>query len=171
MVGAWRHVGPGTRLWSMHLWTYCMLPHCRAETFYSFILSPRLLDLLAGSAEQDRAILRGEGLDHFFFTTAMPIQDVLPLLAPFMPDRIADYLGVEWTDGTSYLLTWLGPGVTPLSREWVARYRNAVETAPDMPTHFPLALMRQLREQLRAGPHRGSDLELPGIALRDGAVR
>jgi hypothetical protein len=161
MVGAWRAAGPGTRIWSMHLWTYCMLPHCRAETFFSFVLSPRLLDLLEVSPEDARAILQGEGLNYFFFTTAMPVDDILPLIKPFAPDRIADYVGVKWTDGTSYLLTWFGPGATPLTQEWVAQYRNAVETAPGSPNGFSLPLMLSLREQLRGNPRWGRDLKLP----------
>ena len=115
-IGAWRTAGSGVRIWSMHLHAYCMLPHCRSETFNSFILSPHLLDMLRGSAEETRDILQREGLNYFFYTTAMDFNDILPLTKPFAPDRIADYVGVKWTDGTSYLLTWIGPGVTPSDR-------------------------------------------------------
>jgi hypothetical protein len=162
-IGAWETTGPGTRIWSMHLFAYCMLPHCRSETFQSFILSPHLLDMLVGSAEETRDILRREGLNYFFYTTQMEVCDVLPLTKPFAPDEIADYLGVKWNDGTSFLLTWLGPGVTRLTPEWVAQYRQAVENAPNCPRFFPLQLMLSLREQMRSGARWGSDLKLPGI--------
>ena len=160
MVGAWKTAGPGTRIWSMHLGAYCMLPHCRSETFYSFILSPHLLDLLVEPPEEIRDTLRAEGLNYFFFTTEMDVNDVLPLTKLFAPDQIAEYLGIKWTDGSSYLLTWLGPGVTPLTSEWVAGYRKAVARAPYEPAGFPLGLMLNLREQLRRAPRWGRDLEI-----------
>jgi hypothetical protein len=160
MVGAWKTAGPGTRIWSMHLGAYCMLPHCRSETFYSFILSPHLLDLLVEPPEEIRDTLRAEGLNYFFFTTEMDVNDVLPLTKLFAPDQIAEYLGIKWTDGSSYLLTWLGPGVTPLTSEWVAGYRKAVARAPYEPAGFPLSLMLNLREQLRRAPRWGRDLEI-----------
>jgi len=163
MIGAWRAAGPGTRIWSMHLLTYCMLPQCRAETFVSFILSPHFVDLLAGSAEETRDILHREKLDYFFYTRAMDVCDVLPLMQPFTPDKIADYLGVKWTDGTSYLLTWLGPGVAPLTPEWVAQYRKAIVGAPSQPRGFPVAQMLDLRRQMNRdpAPRWGRDLTLP----------
>ena len=133
----------------MHLGAYCMLPHCRSETLYSFILSPRFLDMLAGSAEETRDILHQEGLDYFFFTTEMDVNDVLPLTKLFAPDHIADYIGIKWTDGSSYLLTWLGQGVAPLTAAWVTRYREAVEHAPYQPKGFPLPLMLALREKMQ----------------------
>ena len=162
-IGAWKTAGPGTRIWSMHLGAYCMLPHCRSETLYSFTLSPHFLDILADSAEETRDALRSDGLNYFFFTTEMDIDDVLPLIKPFTPDQIADYLGIKWTDGKSYLLTWLGPGVAPLTPEWVVQYKKMVDTAPYQPTGFPLKLMSNLREQMNAHPHWGRELELPGI--------
>jgi hypothetical protein len=163
MIGAWRVAGPGTRIWSLHLHTYCMLPHCRSETFYSFILSPHLLDLLVASGDQVRDVLQHEGLNYFFYTTEREIQDALPLIKPFAPDNIADYLGIKWTDGTSYLLTWLGPGVAPLTPEWVAQYKQAVATGNSSPNNFSLSMFLDLRKQMRGNPHWGRDLKLPGI--------
>ena len=163
IVGAWKIVGPDTRIWSMHLFAYCMLPHCRSETFVSFVLSPHLLDMLAGSAEETRDILQREGLNYFFFTTELEVCDILPLTQPFAPDKIADYLGVKWADETSYLLTWLGPGVTPLTPEWVARYKKAIESETMCPPFYQQKSMLMLRQQLRDGAHWGRDLKLPGI--------
>jgi hypothetical protein len=168
-IGAWETTGPGARIWSMHPFAYCILPHCRSETFQSFILSPHLLDMLVGSAEETRDILQREGLNYFFYTTEMEVCDVLPLTKPFAPDGIANYLGIKWNDGTSYLLTWLGPGVTRLTPEWVAQYKEAVESAPNCPRFFPLQLMLSLREQMRGGARRGRDLKFPGITQPKGS--
>ena len=165
-VGAWQNAGPGTRIWSMHLGAYCMLPHCRAETFISFLLSPHLLDMLAGTPEEIRDVLQKEDLNYFFYTTEMDIFDILPLMRPFAPEEIDKYIGIKWTDGTSFLLTWLGPGVSPLSREWVARYKKAVDAAPAAPAGFPIAMMLSLRDQLKDKRRWLSDLKILGIATR-----
>ena len=162
-IGAWEITGPGTRIWSMHTFAYCMLPHCRSETFQSFILSPHLLDMLVGSAEETRGVLQREGLDYFFYTTEMEVCDVLPLTKLFAPDEIANYLGIKWNHGTSYLLTWLGPGVARLTPDWVAQYRQAVDGGPNCLRFFPRQLMLSLREQMRGGARWGRDLKLPGI--------
>jgi len=163
MVDAWRIAGPDTRIWSMHLLTYCMLPHCRIETFFSFILSRHLPELLRGPAEDARAILRREGVNYFFYTTAMDIKDILPLVTPFTPDNIAHYVGVKWTDSTSYLLTWLGPGIAPLTPEWVEQYRRAVAAAPGPPNGFPVSTILDMDKQLHAGAHWGRELKVPGV--------
>jgi hypothetical protein len=124
-------------------------------------LSPHILDMLDTSAEQTRNILQREGLNYFFYTTAMDMNDILPLTKVFAPDQIAQYIGIKWTDGTSFLLTWLGPGVIPLTPEWVAQYKKAVESAPYQPAQFPTELMLSVREQLRGNPRWGRDLKLP----------
>jgi hypothetical protein len=167
-VGAWGITGPGVRIWSMHPFAYCMLPHCRSETFQSFILSPHLLDMLVGSAEETQDTLHREDLNYFFYTTEMEVCDALPLTKLFAPDKIAEYLGVKWNDGTSYLLTWLGPGVSGLTPEWVAQYKHAVDTAPNCPWFFPRQLMLSLREQMLAGARRGRDLKLPALIPTQG---
>jgi hypothetical protein len=158
MIGAWRTIGPNTRMWSFHLWTYCMLPQCRSETYFSFILSRRFLDVLFAHPEEEKAILAREGLNYFFFTTKMPIKDVLPQTALFAPDEIGKHLGIKWTDGSSYLLTWLGPGVKPLSPEWLAVYRQAQEKR--LSTGYPIPLMEGVRMELTDDPHWGSQLPL-----------
>jgi hypothetical protein len=37
---------------------------------------------------------------------------------------------VKWTDGTDVLLTWKGPGIEPLSAQWVDKYRATQGEAP-----------------------------------------
>ncbi len=162
-IGAWKTAGPDARIWSMHPFAYCMLPHCRFETFQSYILSPHLLDILVGSAEETRDVLQREGLDYFFYTTETKMCDVLPLTKPFAPGEIANYLGTKWTDGRSYLLTWLGPGVNQLTPEWVAQYKAAVDGEQDCLRFLPLQSMLSLREQLRGGARWGRDLRIPGF--------
>lgn len=91
------------------------------------------------------------------------MDDILPLTPAFAPEQIAKYVGVKWTDGKSFLLTCLGPGVALLTAARVAQYKKAVDTAPYQPAHFPVQLMLDLREQMRSNPHWLTDLRLPGI--------
>src|SRR5258705_11600893 len=104
-----------------------MLPGCRLQTFHSFIMTSRWDQLMFGTAEEGRRILQSEGLNYFLFTSEVEILDPLPLSPLFHPDNIARHLGVRWTDGTSTLLTWLGPDTKPLDAAWLATYRAAVQ--------------------------------------------
>ena len=63
-----------------------------------------------GQPEEAKRALQAADLNYFLFTREDSIADPLPLSPLFTPDNIGRYLGVRWTDGTSVLLTWLGPG-------------------------------------------------------------
>jgi len=86
--GAYEVAGPGTRIWSFHVHTYCMLPRCRMESYHSFIMTPRWDRLMFGSAEEGRQILQSEGLNYFLFSSEAQILDPLPLSPLFHPDNI-----------------------------------------------------------------------------------
>ncbi len=162
--GAYEAVGAGTRIWSMHIHSYCMLPNCRIESFPSFILTPDWDRLMFGTPEEGRELLRRSGHNYFLFSKGIArklhIVDALPLSPLFAPDNISRYLGIAWTDGDTSLLTWLGPGVAPLDAAWVAEYRRAVESSTTV-TSFPLEAMRQVYAKLRATPHPWRSFPLP----------
>jgi hypothetical protein len=40
----------------------------------------------------------------------------------FAPDTIGRYLGVKWSDGSTYLLTWIGPETHPLGPDFLEAY-------------------------------------------------
>src|SRR5262249_28960319 len=61
--GAYEVVGPGTRIWSFHIHTYCMLPRCRVESYHSFIMTPQWDRVMFGSAEEAKRILQDSGLN------------------------------------------------------------------------------------------------------------
>jgi hypothetical protein len=90
----------------------------------------------------------------------MIIADTLPWSPLFAPDTIAQHLGIRWTDGTTTLLTWLGPGITPLDAAWLADYRNAVEQSNSVQT-FPYEDMRKIFTHLQATPHPWQPFALP----------
>jgi hypothetical protein len=78
----------------------------------------------------------------------------------FSPDNIAQNLGVRWTDGTTTLLTWLGPGVQPLDKAWLADYRHAVEESGTARS-FPYEAMKKIFARLNATPHPWRPFQLP----------
>ena len=85
---------------------------------------------------------------------------MLPLAPLFAPDNITRHLGIRWTDGKTALLTWLGPGVTPLDEGWVADYRRTATESTTVQS-FPYAAMQRIYMQLRATPHPWRPFKLP----------
>lgn len=124
----WRILPAGTRVWSFHVWTYCMLPNCNFQGRASFIFSRQWPVVYFGTPERARAALHAEGLDFFFFTKELTIEDPIVRAPLFSPDNIGKYLAERWTDGTSYLLTWPGPNTQPLDKNFLDAYRSRAET-------------------------------------------
>jgi hypothetical protein len=167
-LGAWRHVPPDARIRSLHIHTYCMAPDCQIESASSFLLSPQTFRILFGPPLEARNILRREDLNYFLVSKELLIYDFLPAAPLFSPDHIAEYFGVKWTDGTTYLLTWLGPGIKPLDATWVADYRRQVTRSArvrQMKTMIadkgPLRIV--YRELQHTKPRWGADLPLPWL--------
>jgi len=158
--GAYGVVGPRTRIWSLHVHTYCMLPDCRIETVTSFIMTRRWDQVMFGSAEQGRQTLQADGLNYFLFSRENDIRDPLPASALFKPDNIAKHLGIRWTDGTTTLLTWLGPDTVPLDSTWLANYRRAVESSGAVAS-FPYSDLQSIFARLNATPHPWRSFRLP----------
>jgi hypothetical protein len=128
VVEPWRIAGPGTRIWTFHIWSYCMLPDCNMQQFISERFSRSWQTVLFGQPEQGINALRSEGLNYFFFSTELPMEnDPLAISPIFSPDEIAKHLAVRWTDGTSYLLTWPSERTQPIDEKFLVAYRRAVE--------------------------------------------
>ena len=165
----WNEVGRGTRVWSFHVHAYCMLPDCRWETDRSFTMSPHTFEILFGPPDRARDILRHEGLNYFLISRELGVEDVRAGVGLLAPDTIGDYLGVKWTDGTTYLLTWLGPGVQQLSAEWLANYRQQVSESPNPFIYqgnqyvYRAPFFRQIYDRLKADPAWGRELALPWL--------
>jgi hypothetical protein len=116
-------VPAGARVWSTNVDLYCMAPDCIIESFISFKLSPRLNEILNGPPEQARDILKEEGLNFFLFSSQFTLLDILPYSHLFDPSVIERFLGVKWTDGETYLLTWAGPDTLPLGPDFMQKYK------------------------------------------------
>jgi hypothetical protein len=134
-----------------------MVPGCRPEAFYSFRMSLRSLNVFLGEATEARAILQQEGLNYFLVEMDDGFTDPLPCSALFSPDRIGDYLGIKWTDGTHFLLTWLAPGIEPLPASWLEDYRKKINGA----LCSSLPLLQAIAPQLSRNPRWGADLLMP----------
>jgi hypothetical protein len=159
--GAYATVGPHTPIWTLHIHSYCMLPDCRMEAYSSFIMASRWDRVMFGSAEEGRRILQAAGINYFFFSKELEIRDPLPGSPLFSPDNIARYLGARWTDGTSTLLTWLGPpDVRPLDDAWVADYRRAVSQSATVAT-YPYGAVKDIFARLYALPHPWRSFAMP----------
>ena len=161
MLKAWRLTGPETRIWSFDVWSYCMLPGCRPEGMFSFRVSPHTPDVFFGAPDVAKKILQNEGLNYFFLSFSMDDRDYLSCIPLLSPDHIAENVGIKWTDGTSYLLSWLGPGVAPLTPEWLEQYRVYVGKSPWIscnPRSPYLSLGRKVYQQVRDGKHWGFEV-------------
>jgi hypothetical protein len=132
-------------------------------------MTSHMFEVLFGPFDQARADLQREGLNYFLLSKKLGIADIRSGVGMFSPDHIGHYLGVKWTDGTNYLLTWLGPGVEPLSPGWLAEYRKQVFASP-VATSFMQseATFRDIYASVQANPDPawGRDLPLPWLAPR-----
>jgi hypothetical protein len=129
IVEPWRIAGHGNRIWSFHIHSYCMLPDCNVQGFFSFRFSPSWRTVYFGEPEQAVEVLRAEGLNYFFFSAELRSWDPVLFSPVFLPAAIGRYLAIRWTDGTSYLLTWPGPNTRPIDGRFLAAYSNAVNSA------------------------------------------
>jgi len=166
MYEAWKKIGPGKRIWSFHIQSYCMLPGCHVESMPASSMTKHREEILFGSPQTAARILQSEGLDHFFISTQMPIRDTLQCTALFSPDTIQDHFDVVWSDGRDVLLTWKGSGNDRLSDEWVEKYRTAVRPnryvadCSDDASNFGV-IGRRVANELAKGKRWGAEVRLP----------
>jgi hypothetical protein len=130
-LAAAQQLPPGTPIWSTNVDSYCMVPGCLIESVVSFKLSGRLDEILGGDPDLAKQRLQEAGLNYFLFMTDYRIIDLLPFARLFAPDTIGRYLGIKWSDGSTYLLTWVGPDTRPLGSDFLDAYaRRRAEPDP-----------------------------------------
>jgi hypothetical protein len=149
LTPAWRLLPPFTRVWSLHVWTYCMLPNCNFQGYFSFVFSPRWRTVYFGAPEAGRAALQAENLNYFFFSNNMEITDPIGHTPLFSPDNIAKYLAIRWTDGSNYLLTWPGPDTRPLDDGFISAYRE-LTLKSDTYSRFDVKEWKTIANQIAA---------------------
>jgi hypothetical protein len=153
LVAPWRMLPPNTRIWSFHVWSYCMLPDCNVQAFFSFIFSPHWRTVYFDTPERAAAILHNEGLDYFFFSKEMRIDDPLSSTPFFSPDNIGKHLAIRWTDGTSYLLTWPGPDTRPIDENFLSDYREMTLHA-----QYPIWAIKKIADEIDTLEAKGEKL-------------
>ena len=112
----------GTPIWSTNVDSYCMVPGCLIESAISFKMSGRLDEILGGDPDLAKQRLQEAGLNYFLFMKDYRMIDLLPFSRLFAPDTIGSYLGVKWSDGSTFLLTWIGPDTRPLGPDFLDAY-------------------------------------------------
>jgi hypothetical protein len=125
-----RQVPYGTPIWSTNVDSYCMVPGCLIEDVISFKMSGRLDEILGGDPELAKQRLQEAGLNYFLFLKDYRVLDLLPYSHLFAPETIGSYLGVKWSDGSAFLLTWIGPDTTPIGPDFLEAYTR-LRAAPD----------------------------------------
>jgi hypothetical protein len=125
-----RQVPYGTPIWSTNVDSYCMVPGCLIEDVISFKMSGRLDEILGGDPELAKQRLQEAGLNYFLFMKDYRVLDLLPYSRLFAPETIGRYLGVKWSDGSTFLLTWIGPDTTPIGADFLDPY-TLLRAEPD----------------------------------------
>jgi hypothetical protein len=121
---------PGAPIWISQVgWQFCVAPTCNLQSFFSFSMGRDWATIMFDSPSLAKAALQAERLNYFAIDTSAPFFDLLPYSAMFRPDVIGDYLGVIWTNGTVYLLTWRSERTTPMPPEFYVQYRKCIESA------------------------------------------
>lgn len=134
-LAAARQLPYGTPIWSTNGESYCMVPGCLIEDVVSFKMSGRLDEILSGAPDLAKRRLQEAGLNYFLFTKEFRMIDLLPFSRLFAPDTIGRYLGIKWTDGTTFLLTWIGPDTRPIGPDFLDAYKRR-RSEPDASRWF-----------------------------------
>ena len=129
-LAAARQVPVGTPIWSTNVDSYCMVPGCLIQSVISFKMSPHLDEILGGDPELAKRRLQEAGLNYFLFMKDFRLLDLLPYSRLFGLETIGRFLGVKWSDGSTYLLTWIGPDTTPIGTDFLNAYRRS-RAAPE----------------------------------------
>jgi hypothetical protein len=158
-----RQLPYGTPIWSTNVDSYCMVPGCLIEDVISFKMSGRLDEILGGDPDLAKQRLQEAGLNYFLFMKDYRIIDLLPFSRLFAPDTIDRYLGVKWSDGSTFLLTWIGPDTTPIGPDFLDAYERQ-RAEPDALRWFKFdelaPLIATIAPRMRAATQRGVANEL-----------
>src|SRR3984957_12082037 len=148
----------GTPIWSTNVDSYCMVPGCLIESVISFKMSGRLDEILGGDPELAKLRLQQVGLNYFLFMKDYRMIDLLPFSRLFAPETIGRYLGVKWSDGSTYLLTWIGLDTTPIGPDFLEAYARR-RAEPEVVRWFRFdelaPLMATIAPRMRAATHWG----------------
>jgi len=158
-LAAAHQLPPDTPIWSTNLESYCMAPGCLIESTISFKMSGRLDDILGGDPSLAKKLLQEAGLNYFLFMKDARLRDLLPYSKLFAPGTIGQYLGIKWTDGSTFLLTWSGAGTSPIGPAFLSEYEKRLAEPAD-----PWFLFSKLAPQIVAYSQRLRSSNAPAAA-------
>jgi hypothetical protein len=130
MQDIYAHFPEKTKIWSTHNHSYCLMPNCKVQQYFSQVTLRRWYDVAEGSIEEGKKIMQEEGLNFIFYSRSVPVifaADAKDQLAGFYkglyPENIEKTYGVLWTNGWDYLLTWKEESVAPLDAEFMDSWK------------------------------------------------
>jgi hypothetical protein len=158
-----QQVPMGSRVWSTNVDSYCMAPNCVIESVISFKLSANLSDILSGTPADAKKILQQEKLNYFLVSKDSMLLDLLPFSHLFDPTNISQYLGIKWTDGNTYLLTWREDSTQPLDAKFIAMYKKLIKKSihPWFRFNEAVPAMKQTMAILESSPHPWKPIVFP----------
>ncbi len=122
---------PKTKIWSFYNHSYCLLPTCNVQMYHSQITSKRWYDIALGSIAEGKKIMQDEGTNFFFYSlrintigSADAKDQMAGFYDGFLPENIEDTLGILWTNGREYLLTWKEESAAPLDAPFMDAWRD-----------------------------------------------
>jgi hypothetical protein len=132
----WKIVGPNTPILSFHIHAYCLLPDCNIVAPVTFRLGKRWQTpyvLALGTGDEAEAQLRADGLNYFFVSMDLPLRSFFQGFLPVSGAELRKRLGVRWTDGRNYLLTWAGNATTPIDDNFMEFYAKNIHFGTESP--------------------------------------
>ena len=146
-----RIIGANTPIYTLHVHTYCMLPGCRLYSFFSTLASKNPIELYYASPEIEMQELKKSGIDYFIFSKDLQIGSALPKTPLFAPENIGDYMGIKWTNGSTYLLTWKGDGVKAINQIFLDDYKYQIQKSLDS-NGYPFEVIHKVLMQMKDNP-------------------
>lgn len=155
---AFKHTPTKSRIWAMNVDSYCMAPGCIIESVFSFKLSSNLHRILLAKPKEAKAILQQEGLNYFLVLKNAKMIDILPYSQLFNPNNIGKHLGIKWTNGNAYLLTWSENADTKIDKSFLKMYKKLLKEAEHPWFRFK-ELIPELKETMASIKNAGQQIQ------------
>ena len=92
--------------------------------------------------------LKNAGVNYFLVSKELKLYSPIVVSPIFSPETISKHLGIKWTDGTVYLLTWRENTNILIDDSFLSAYRQLIEESPTVQS-FPTESWRHVFEHLR----------------------
>jgi hypothetical protein len=131
-----------------------LLPRNKLVHFYESVLSPDFKKLLYGRASEQIQIYQEKRIN-FFYVRKGDISFYGPAFGEsFSADNLATKFDLFWENDDSYIMTWRGQGIRPLTQEETTQldqWRKASFNAPMYFNHAGAKAYQRLKERIGSG--------------------